>query len=252
MGRDGADRQAPQDGLRRDGVSQLLRAECETRREGSSERPFLKAPKTRVGAGIALYIAVTVLGVYLHSHPGPTIFDREAFRILPDRYYWSKLTYVAELGRARTVAVVCLVSCIIAFGWDRRRALTCIAGPPAAIGITELIAKPAVGRMFGGLLCYPSGHMTAVASIVGVVVIAFPPRFRKAMFVVGVLVCIVVGVVLMLLRWHYLTDVIAGASVAIATLLIVDTILHVHPEWGFGLQKSHARRPDEQLYSAGS
>ena len=145
---------------------------------------------------------------------------------LPFRVQHHYLTYIADLGRPRVVVPGVAICAFMAFFSDRRRVITCIVAPIVAIVITEYLAKPAVGRMFGGSLCYPSGHMTAVAAVICAFVIAVPPRWRTAAAVLGTAAGIVVGITLMLLRWHYLTDVIAGASVSIASTLIVDAMLH--------------------------
>jgi membrane-associated phospholipid phosphatase len=153
--------------------------------------------------------------------------DRWADSALPSEWSLHYLTYITDLGRPRVVVPGAVVCFIIAVFWDRRRALTCLIAPALAIGITEYIAKPLVGRTYGGSLSYPSGHMTSVAAIVTVFVIAVPPRWRWPAAVAGVAVDIVVGATLILLRWHFLTDVLAGAAVAIGTTLIVDAVLHI-------------------------
>jgi membrane-associated phospholipid phosphatase len=155
--------------------------------------------------------------------------DRLFDRILPVEYSAHWLTYITDLGRPRAVIPGVFLCCVLAFFWDRRRAITCLVAPAAAIGITEYLAKPAVGRMYGGSLSYPSGHMTSVAALVAVFVLAVPTRWRLAAVVVGTAVDLLVGVTLILLRWHYLTDVLAGLAVAVATTLMVDTVLHMLP-----------------------
>ena len=122
-----------------------------------------------------------------------------------------------------------LACAVMAFFWDRRRAITCLVAPAAAIGSTEYLAKPAVGRLYGGSLSYPSGHMTSVAALVAVFVLAVRPRWRWSAAALGVVVDLLVGMTLILLRWHYLTDVVAGAAVAIGTTLFVDTLIHMYP-----------------------
>lgn len=182
--------------------------------------------KRRFLLGVLLLGLVAVGGAYFAYRPGPTPLDRLAFAIVPLEYSRHSLTYIADLGRPRVVAPGVVICAFIAFFWDRRRAITCLAAPAAAIIITEYLAKPAVGRTFGGTLCYPSGHMTAVASLICAFVVAVPARWRKAAGALGVVVGIVVAITLLLLRWHYLTDVIAAVLLSMATTLIVDATLH--------------------------
>jgi membrane-associated phospholipid phosphatase len=166
-------------------------------------------PRAKLVTGCVLLAGVAIVGWYLSAHTGLNAVDRLAFRIIPNEWTEHPLLFIADFGRTRVV--------------------TCVIAPSLAVVITEYIAKPAVGRTFGGTLCYPSGHMTAVASVMAVFVLAVPPRFRGWAAVIGVIVDSVVGVTLMLLRWHYFTDVCAGASVAIGTTLIVDAIVHYLP-----------------------
>lgn len=185
------------------------------------------SPATRLMLGIGLLALVALGGLYFAFRPGPTPIDRLAFSIIPSEYSRHSLTYIADMGRPRVVIPGAFICAFIAFFWDRRRSITCLVAPAVAIGITEYLAKPAVGRTFGGTLCYPSGHMTAAAGLLCSFVIAVPLSWRKPAALVALAVGVVVGVTLMLLRWHYLTDVIAGASVSIAATLIIDVIVHV-------------------------
>ncbi len=187
----------------------------------------------RLLISIVLFAFVAIGGAYFASNPGLTPVDRLANRILPAEYGVHWLTYITYLGRARVLIPGVVVCCVLALFWDRRRAVTCLVAPAGAVAITEYLAKPAVGRMAGGSLTYPSGHMTSIAALVAVFVLAVPPRWRTPAAVFGAVVDLVVGADLILLRWHYLTDVIAGLAVAIGTALLVDTVLHMlrGPRW---------------------
>lgn len=203
---------------------------------GRKRAPFVSGPgpasavistrKRRVLLGLVLLGLVAVGGAYFAFRPGPTSLDRLAFSIFPSEYTRHSLTYITELGRPRFVAPGVVICAFIAFFWDRRRAITCLIAPGAAIIITEYLAKPSVGRTYGGTLCYPSGHMTAVASLLCAFVIAVPARWRKVAIPLAVVVGVVFAITLLLLRWHYLTDVIAAVLLSIATTLIVDATLH--------------------------
>lgn len=188
---------------------------------------FGPGPKLLVGG--VLLGAVAVLGWYLSVYPGLNPVDRLAFRIIPNEYTEHPLLFVADFGRPRVVIPAVAFCFFISLLWSRRRAITCVIAPLLAVGITEYIAKPAVGRTYGGTLCYPSGHMTAVAAVMSVFVLAVPPRFRGWAVVIGVIVDSVVGVTLMLLRWHYLSDVTGGLALSVGTTLVVDALVHYAP-----------------------
>ena len=201
-----------------------------------------RSPIPRLLICIVLFAFVAIGGAYFASHPAPTPIDRLAERILPVEWSVRWLAFFTNLGRPRVVIPGVVVCCVMAFLWDRRRAITCLAAPAAAIGITEYLAKPIVGRTYGGSLSYPSGHMTSVAVLVAVFVLAVPPRFRWPAAIFGTAVDLWLGATLILLRWHYLTDVLAGAAVAIGTTLLVDTVVHMYPGWRLVLRPAHPAR----------
>ena len=186
-------------------------------------------PQARVATGIVLLAIVGAAGWYFSERPGPTAFDSAAFRLLPNEWSVHPLLFLADSGRPRVVVPAIVFCFFVALFWSRRRAATCALAPGIAVLITEYVAKPTVSRVYGDSLCYPSGHMTAVAAVVCVFVLAVPPRLRVPAFVLGCLVDAGIGIVLMLLRWHYLTDVIAGIFVSVAVTLLVDTAVHLAP-----------------------
>jgi membrane-associated phospholipid phosphatase len=191
------------------------------------ERPIIGHIGTRILIGLGLLGAMAVFGVYVKHSPGPTLPDRIAFDVFPSEWQHHTLTYITDLGRPRVVVPGLAICFVLALFWDRRRAITCILGPAAAVGLTEYIAKPAVHRMLGGSLSYPSGHMTAVATLTTMFVMSVKPRFRKAALVVAIVVDCAMAATLMLLRWHYLTDIAAGLAVSVGTILIIDAVLHI-------------------------
>jgi membrane-associated phospholipid phosphatase len=191
---------------------------------------FFYSPSGRLMTSGLLFAAVAIGGAYFSYRPGPTPLDRLALRLIPSDYTVHYLTYITDIGRGRYLACGAVFCCLVALFWDWRRALTCLAAPPAAIFITEYLAKPVVRRLYGGSLSYPSGHMTSVCVLMAVFVIAVPPSWRKGATVFAIAVGLVEAVTLILLRWHYLTDILAGAAVAIATTLLIDTIFHMSPK----------------------
>jgi membrane-associated phospholipid phosphatase len=185
--------------------------------------------KARIVTAVAMFTAVAAGGWYFSIRPEGTSLDGLAYRIIPNEWSLHPLLFIADFGRPRVVVPAVVFCFFIALIWDRRRAVTCAIAPGLAVAITEYLAKPAVGRMYGGTLCYPSGHMTAVAAVTSVFVLSMPPRLRVPALVLGVIVDLVVGVTLLLLRWHYLTDVIAGTFVSVGTTLLVDSVVHMLP-----------------------
>ncbi|MFZ0666795.1 MAG: hypothetical protein WAM97_13665 [Acidimicrobiales bacterium] len=206
---------------------------------GKTERPAIGHIGTRIVIGLILLFAMAAFGVYVKYRPGPTWPDRIAYDIFPSEWMHHSLTYITDLGRPRVVIPGLAVCFVLALFWDRRRAITCVLGPAAAVGLTEYIAKPAVHRMLGGSLSYPSGHMTAVATLTTMFVLSVKPRYRKLALVLAIIVDCAMAAVLMLLRWHYLTDIAAGLAVSVGTILIIDALLHI--------DLTHADRHEPEL-----
>ncbi len=119
-----------------------------------------------------------------------------------------------------------------------------VAGPLLALGLTEAVLKPVVGRLLGPLVLhgssagalpgsYPSGHETGVVSVATVTLIACAqlraPRAVRAGVTVLLAAWVVVAAVgLVRGFFHYATDTIGalGVTVAIvlATALAVDAL----------------------------
>lgn len=210
-------------------MTHVATSPAETGREPEREPDAVAATaRIRLIIGFALLFCAGVFGIYLKYNPQPTVLDRIAYDIFPSEYQIHSLTYVTDLGRPRVLVPGLVVCFVMTLFWDRRRAITCAIAPAAAIAITEYIGKPLVHRMFGGSLSYPSGHMTSLASLVTMVMLAVPPRLRRLAVVLGILVEAAMGATLLLLRWHYLTDVMAGTAVAVGTILIIDTVVHLN------------------------
>jgi membrane-associated phospholipid phosphatase len=97
--------------------------------------------------------------------------------------------------------------------------------------LKHVLATPRPGSLFGGVAplppaSWPSGHATAVMSLVLASVLAAPARLRPAATALGALLAIMVGYSILTGGLHYPSDVIAGFLVAAAwTLIIVAALL---------------------------
>jgi undecaprenyl-diphosphatase len=132
-----------------------------------------------------------------------------------------------------TVALV--VACLATRRW-RGAALVAVA-VPAAEAVTELLLKPLIGRTLYGGLSYPSGHATGVFVLAAAVTVllAGPLRPRLAgplrllLALAALLAAAAVAVALIGLGYHYFTDTVGGAAVAIGTVLgtalLVDKVV---------------------------
>ena len=95
-----------------------------------------------------------------------------------------------------------------------------------AVGLDEALLKPLIHRTYWGNVVYPSGHTTAVFTLAATVTVLLlaPQRPAKAgalRVLIPVAACalgVVVAIAVIGLQWHYFTDTVAGAAVAIGTV----------------------------------
>jgi membrane-associated phospholipid phosphatase len=105
-------------------------------------------------------------------------------------------------------------------------AILALAAVFVATRIDDWLLKPLFDRTYLGALVYPSGHTSSVVAITATYALLFvlPPqqaRTRAFRLTVLAVLLVVTGITVLGvigLRWHYFTDTIAGAAVAIGTV----------------------------------
>jgi undecaprenyl-diphosphatase len=194
-------------------------------------RPLLAAG-ARPWAGALLAccaILVAVLGVlFAHQASADRLDDAVDSQVIA----WlgghrSLLLWLAAPGSLIPTGVLCvaiIAACLLAGRLNG--AVLAAAAVPAAVGLVEVVLKPLVDRTYLGNAVYPSGHTTAVVTLAATVTVLLlnPPRPARAaalLVLIPVAACalgLVVAVAVIGLRWHYFTDTVAGAAVAIGTV----------------------------------
>ena len=197
----------------------------------SNGRPLLP-PSARPWAGALLAccaVLVAVLGVLFAHQSSADGFDHAIdSRVIA----WlgghrGPLLWLAAPGSlipAVVLSAVIVGACLLTGRLNG--AVLAATAVPVAVGLDEVLLKPVVDRTYWGNVVYPSGHTTAVFALAATVTVLLlpPPRPAKAAAlrvllpaaacVLGVIVAIaVIG-----LQWHYFTDTVAGAAVAIGTV----------------------------------
>ena len=140
-------------------------------------------------------------------------------------------TTIPAVALSVVIAVACLLTGRI------RGALLAIAAVPAAVGLCEVLIKPLVHRTYIGQVVYPSGHTAAVfalAAMITVLLLASPrPAMARPLRVLILAaaylaaVAVVVGVIAV--RFHYLTDTVAGAAIGTGTVCGLALVLERRP-----------------------
>jgi membrane-associated phospholipid phosphatase len=194
-------------------------------------RPLLAA-SARLWAGALLAccaVLVAVLGVLFAHQARADGLDRavDSQVIAWLGGHRGLLLWLAAPGSLIPAGVLCaavLAACVLA-GRLNGAVLAAVA-VPVAVGLDEVLLKPLVHRTYGGNLVYPSGHATAVFTLAATVTVLLlvPPRPAKAAslrVLIPLAACalgVVVAIAVIGLRWHYFTDTVAGAAVAVGTV----------------------------------
>jgi membrane-associated phospholipid phosphatase len=139
-----------------------------------------------------------------------------------DRSRW--YTTATQLRYPWVIVVGAVLAAAVAFPRNRPRSLACLVGPPLALLTCELVAKPLVGRTLGGALSYPSGSTAGAAALATVAVLAAPPRWRPVAVVLGMSYALWMTVAVVALRWHYPTDALAGLTLGVGVVVLVDGV----------------------------
>ena len=195
-------------------------------------RPLLPSSAWRPAALIlAVCVLVTALLGALFAHqtqPGwldATIDTRLGHSVFA---HWALLRRASILGSPHPMAVMMaalVLACLATRRW--RGALLALISVPAAEVITEYLLKPLVGRVLHGNLVYPSGHTTGVFVLATVVAVLLtgplrppvPRKVRLVLVVAAYLIASATATAMIAMGFHYFTDTVGGAAVAIGTVL---------------------------------
>jgi membrane-associated phospholipid phosphatase len=141
------------------------------------------------------------------------------------------------LAKPGTPIPAVLISAVIAAGCliagRLNGAVLALTAVPVADGLTDGLLKPVFHRTYLGGVVFPSGHTTAVVALTATlaVLLLVPPQ-RSSTRVVRVLLVAVfcvasalVAAAVIALRWHYFTDIVAGAAVGVGTVCALALIL---------------------------
>jgi membrane-associated phospholipid phosphatase len=159
--------------------------------------------------------------------------------------HYRPVAALAALG-SPPVTIVAIIACLTAI-WRTRRywpaGVLTVMGPVLAVVVAESVLKPLLGRTHYGDLSLPSGHATAVTSVVMAFLVAFvaaglPGRvwLRRLMVLFALLAVAGTALAVVALDRHYATDAVAGvltgACVSGLVALVLDAgmrALAFHP-----------------------
>jgi membrane-associated phospholipid phosphatase len=190
----------------------------------------------------ACVIVVFGLGVTFAHQATADGFDRVLDDAVIDllRGHGTLLDWMQYPG-TQVPAVVLSIGMAVGCLWQRRLngVVLALAADFIATRLDDWFLKDLFHRTYLGALSYPSGHTTSIVTLAAVYAVLFllPPRGtpRPGLRLSGLVVLLVLAVVTVLgvmgLRWHYFTDAVGGAAVAVGTVCALSLALDVTWRW---------------------
>lgn len=172
-------------------------------------------------AGALILLALVAYGIDAAQHADATLLAKLVAR--QDSPAWSLANAIAHLVDPLPLLVMLALACGIAL-W-RGRPLDALAAVVVVLGasvttqvLKVLLAHPRFQAVLGhhqlGPIAFPSGHATAAASIAIAFVFVVPGRMKSVVAVLGAGFVAAVGCSVLVIDWHYPSDVLGGILVA--------------------------------------
>ena len=125
---------------------------------------------------------------------------------------------------ADPLPLIAMLATVLAFGIVARRrpetvaALVVVAGANLTTQVLKHLLQHSRFEISYGFYqplseAFPSGHTTAAASLAAALVLVATPRLRPLALLVGVAFTAAVGVAVVVIQWHYPSDVLGGLLV---------------------------------------
>jgi membrane-associated phospholipid phosphatase len=171
-------------------------------------------------AGALVGLALVAYGIDAAQRADATLLSKFIAR---DGSFGSPADFIAHLVDPLPLLALLALACGIAL-WRRRpldalAAATVVAGANLTTQVLKVaLAHPRFQAVLGGdqlgPVAFPSGHTTAATSIAIAFAFVVPPDWRAAVAAIGACFVFAVGCSVMVLAWHFPSDVFGGILVA--------------------------------------
>jgi membrane-associated phospholipid phosphatase len=177
---------------------------------------------------VACAAVVLGLGLLFHHQRDGLPLDHAVYGMVYRNFVGERGLLQAMLVPTEPVLLVIVVALFVMLAVARRRprvALLAVVGPLLAVGLNAVVFKPLVDRTINnGNLAYPSGHTTGLVAVLTVLVLAtvtsrVPKPLVSLVIIVALVVTVVAATALVGMKYHYVTDTVGGACLAVATVL---------------------------------
>ena len=172
-------------------------------------------------AGALVLLALVAYGIDAAQRADATLLSK--FISLEDSPAGSLARVLVHLGDPLSLLAMLALACGVAL-WrgrplDAVAALVVVAGANLTTqALKVLLAHPRFQAVLGhdqlGPVAFPSGHSTAIASIAIAFLFVVPRNLRPLTAAAGALLVAAVGCSVMILGWHFPSDVLGGILVA--------------------------------------
>jgi membrane-associated phospholipid phosphatase len=181
--------------------------------------------KTALLAAIACALAIAPLAVFAYSWNAFQSVDLRIFIHLrrDEGPLHALASVLVNFGDLASLLVLLAVACAIGLRNGRRRevlaAIVVVAGANLTTQLLKTTLEHARHKAFEHGIelpwpnSFPSGHTTAAASIAVALLLVVPARHRFAAAVTGAALTAAVGFSVVILGWHYPSDVLGGLLV---------------------------------------
>jgi membrane-associated phospholipid phosphatase len=175
-----------------------------------------------VGCALALaLLALVAYGIDAAQRADARLLDR--FMAREDSALGSLAGVLVHLGDPLPLLAMLALACGVAL--VRGRPLDTVAAATVVLGanlttqlLKAVLSHPRLPAALGaeqvGEVPFPSGHVTAAASIAIAFLLVVPPTARAATAALGAGLVAAVGCSVMVLGWHFPSDVLGGILVA--------------------------------------
>jgi membrane-associated phospholipid phosphatase len=182
-------------------------------------------------------VVLTVLGVVFSHHRSGSAFDDWVYWAVYKQFVGQRGLLEAMLVPTEPVLLIVVIGLVVMLAIARGRArlaILAVTGPLVTVGLNSLVLKPLIGRTINnGSLAFPSGHTAGLVSVLTVLVLAavtgVRPPWRKSLMALVILGAVVLTVIaaaaLVGMKYHYVTDAVGGACVAVLTVLLVALLI---------------------------
>jgi undecaprenyl-diphosphatase len=156
-----------------------------------------------------------------------------------------RLEDLGTLGPVTLMTLALILACLATRRWSG--AILAVIAEPAAVGLTEYVLKPAIGRVADGWLSFPSGHATSMFGLAAICAVLLtgpdrrlPAAMRWLLILAAFAVAAAVSVTMVAIGAHYFTDVVGGTAVGIGVVLACALTLDLLTSQG---RRGRAARP---------